>query len=739
MLANVALVLALVPALPQAQDWPHFRGPHHSGWIEAGEPWSATGKAEPLWTANVGKGYSCPSIAGEHLVTLGHDAEAGVDRVTCLDRTTGKPRWSFTFAATDKPEYHGGGTLSTPTIAAGRVYCINRDGKFHALQLDSGEVLWRRDYQKELAVERTFHGFSASPLVAGDRIYLQLGGLVAAVSAKDGEVLWRTKDEGDASHANLLPIEVRGEPALATVVGELFVVLRARDGELLHEYPWRISGNAMHCSMPVAIGDNRFFVSTAYNKGCAMLQIGDAKQPTSIWSNRRMRNKVTACVSHQGNVYGFDESMLRCLDLDGNSKWRVRGLGLGSLSIVGDRLLVLTSDGELIIAEASPAEFRELSRNKVLDGGVYWTTPVFVGGLIYVRNSLGDLCCLDHRTGPTSAAGGIDATTLAAPPATKLFASHAELVGGRSAFAQRDKALQLRGTWSVPLRGLKDGKMTWTLAPSNRWDQRLDDEFLYTFDGKQAWAVEPQGPRLIVGAELFEHRYLFGLPDLFAPACPGSAQVAKKPVRFAETACWQVTSQIPAGDGESARTVKHYFTVATGRLVGREGPKQSTLVLHGSQQLGGLTLPARITRYRAEDGQEHILTLQAAEWITTPAKLFQQPPPILRLLRSPADLARDTAALKQRFAGALARYKPKETDTPLEDDIVTLRVHHGELWFATPEPEFRIAVEAEKDGVFGVDGPPIRFSFVNDKTGRTTALKMMMPGERTILLHRLPN
>ena len=95
--------------------------------------------------------------------------------------------------------------------------------------------------------------------------------------------------------------------------------------------------------------------------------------------------------------------------------------------------------------------------------------------------------------------------------------------------------------------------------------------------------------------------------------------------------------------------------------------------------------------------------------------------------------------MKQRFAGALARYKPKETDTPLEDDIVTLRVHHGELWFATPEPEFRIAVEAEKDGVFGVDGPPIRFSFVNDKTGRTTALKMMMPGERTILLHRLPN
>lgn len=739
MLVTAALLLAIAPALPQGPDWPHFRGPNRNGWIEANEAWSATGNAEPLWAANVGKGYSCPSIVGEHLVTLGYDEAAGIDRVTCLDRTTGEPRWSYVFATTDKPEYHGGGTLSTPTIADGRVYCLNRDGKFHVLSLATGEVIWQRNYQKELGVERSFHGFSTSPLLDGDRIYLQLGGLVAAVSKKHGQVLWHTKDAGDASHANLLPIEVGGEPALATIAHTTFVVLRARDGKLLHEYPWDLGGTAMHCSMPIAIGDNRVFVSTAYNKGCALLQIDDAKQPTRVWSNRRMRNKVTACVPYQDHLYGFDESMLRCLDHDGSSKWRVRGLGLGSLSIVDNRMLVLSSEGELIIAEASPDSFRELSRKKVLDGGAYWTMPVFVDGLIYVRNSLGDLRCLDHRLHAATEPAGARPHTQPTPLASTLFANHRELVGGKIASSQADQALRFHGTWSIPLRGLKDGKMTWTLVPPNRWDLRLDHEFVYTFDGQQAWAIEPQGPRLIAGDELFEHRYLFALADLFVPACPSSARTTKKPVSFAETACWQVTAKIRTGEGEQVREVKHYFAVETGRLAGREGPKQSTIVLHGSQQLSGLTLPERITRYRADNGQEHVMTLQAAEWITTPTELFKPPPSILRLKRTPAELAQATATLQKRFAGALARYQANDTDSPVGDEIIILSVHDGELWVSTPGPEFRIPAEADKDGVYAADGPPIRFSMVLDKTGRTKALKMIMRDGGTVLLHRLPD
>ena len=106
---------------------------------------------------------------------------------------------------------------------------------------------------------------------------------------------------------------------------------------------------------------------------------------------------MTGCTLFEGHLYGFDESMLKCIDLEGNEAWRERGLGKGSVAVAGGRLIVVSSKGELIVATASPEGFEELSRKKVLDGGEYWTTPVLLNGLIYVRNSLGDLTCLDHR------------------------------------------------------------------------------------------------------------------------------------------------------------------------------------------------------------------------------------------------------------------------------------------------------------------------------------------------------
>jgi len=729
--------LALLSCGPQGIDWPQYRGPDRSGAVAAAD-WSAIGRDTPLWTRNVGLGYSCPSVAGGRLVTMGYDEAAGLDRVVCLDAITGEDQWTFEFAASDQPMYHGGGTLTTPTIRDGLVYCLNRHGAFHVLDLETGAVEWSKNFADELQVVKTFHGFSASPLLDGDRIYLQLGGRVVAAQVHDGRVLWQSEDRGDASYADLARITVNDQPSLAAVLGTSVVVLRLADGQILHDYPWPIQGNAVHCAVPIQVGEDRLFVSTAYGKGCEMLRLGDALQPERVWGHRLMRNKVTACVLHDGHLYGFDESMLRCIDTEGNATWRVRGLGLGSLSMAGHRLLVLTSDGELIVAEANPDEFRELSRRKVLDGGVYWTTPVFVDGLIYVRNSLGDMACLDHRLG---AAAPQSTAAPDAPTAESLFEQHAARVG--AAFADPDgKALQLRGSWAVPLRGLSPSPMTWTLVGPDRWDLRLDaGGFRYTFDGERAWALEPQGPRLVLDQELEESRQLFPLATLFAPRCPQGASVHSRAVRFAETDCWKVSAPT-AGAGTASEARRHFFfAVGNGALVGSEGDGCSTLVFRGAQELAGGILPESVTRFRAEDGQEHNLVLTAAEWIEPPATLLELPAPVRRLLRTPAEIARDTAALRERFGFALARYKPGVDDTPLEDDTLELQVRDGELWLVTPEPRFRVDTDREADGVFPIVGPPIRISLETDAEGQATTLIVLLQepqGEVTVRCERLP-
>ena len=86
---------------------------------------------------------------------------------------------------------------------------------------------------------------------------------------------------------------------------------------------------------------------------------------------------------------------LKCLEfMTGEEKWSAGGLGIGSLMLATDKLIVLSEKGELIIARANPKKFDVLARKQIIHGKC-WTVPVLAGGVIYARNAAGDLVCVD--------------------------------------------------------------------------------------------------------------------------------------------------------------------------------------------------------------------------------------------------------------------------------------------------------------------------------------------------------
>ncbi|HNQ88786.1 MAG TPA: PQQ-like beta-propeller repeat protein [Verrucomicrobiota bacterium] len=380
----------------QADDWPQWLGPQRNG-ISAETGWLSQWPQEgpqQLWKAAVGAGYSSVSVSNGRLYTMGNTEET--DSVYALDATTGKELWKHSYPCTAKDPNGYVGPRCTPTANDGRVYTLSRRGHFFCLDAASGKVLWSKEFSRDYGAKAPTWGYAGSPLIEGNWVITEVGGAGSAVVAfnkTDGKEAWKAGDDAPA-YSSLVAFDAAGKRCLAVFSAAGIVGRSAANGSELWRHPWKTSYD-VNAATPLIVGDS-VFISSGYNKGCALLDLAGGK-PSVRWENKKMRNHVGTCILAGDHLYGFDESQLKCLDLKtGEEKWAERAYGKGCLVKAGALFVVYSDRGRVAVAELTPAGCKEISGFQVLGGKDTWALPVLANGQLYCRSQR-DLVCLDVK------------------------------------------------------------------------------------------------------------------------------------------------------------------------------------------------------------------------------------------------------------------------------------------------------------------------------------------------------
>jgi outer membrane protein assembly factor BamB len=391
-------ILLLLPPVLSAQDSPQWRGPNRDGVIPSyAGPQTWPGQLKQQWQLNIGSGHSSPLLAGKSVFAFTRQGEQEV--VTSLDLDTGKILWREGYGApyTMNPvaKAHGKGPKSTPAYSSGKLFTLGIAGILSCWDAKSGKALWRREFSSDFKSTSPDFGTATSPVVEGKLVIAFVGGsdsgALTAFDIDSGKTVWKWAGDGPG-YASPVIVDIAGTRQIVTQSQKNIIAVSPADGKLLWSLPFA-TPYVQNIITPILFKDLLIF--SGLDQGVMAIRLvrnGQAWNPEKVWENKTAGFYMSDPVLNGGRIFGMshkNKGQFVAIDAAmGKTLWESNGRVGDNTTVLtgGDKLFLLTSDAELIVAQATSPAFQEIRRYTVAKSAVY-AHPVITGKNILIKDA----------------------------------------------------------------------------------------------------------------------------------------------------------------------------------------------------------------------------------------------------------------------------------------------------------------------------------------------------------------
>lgn len=404
-----ALLLVLAVSLgshfTQAEDWPRWRGPRGDGTWNGPKVSRALPKnaLNTVWRKKIGAGYAGVTVADGRVYVCDRLKEPKeVERVLCFDADSGKQLWEHKYTVRYGDLSYGTGPRAAPTVHDGKLYSLGALGHLFCLDAKTGRELWSLHLQKGLNGRMPMWGYAPSPFILDDLVIVQPGakdGSVVALHRQTGKVVWKSLSD-EAGYATPILVSHNGRRQLIVWTPSHIRSLDPKTGKPFWAVPYKVTYGV---AIATPVTHRGILFISGYWEGSKAIQLGDKPADAKLlWEDRRrLRGLMSQPLCKDGFCYlldkrygvtGFELKTGKKVWDAGNSlapRGRNPQVSLVRLNGTSD-VLMLNSDGELILGEFTPEKHHEFWRTKII--GKTWAHPAYAGSRVYARSDTELVC-----------------------------------------------------------------------------------------------------------------------------------------------------------------------------------------------------------------------------------------------------------------------------------------------------------------------------------------------------------